>query len=821
MEIDVFISHHTDSSRNIVEAITNKLESVGIRCWHSCRDIAGGAYAGSIMQALASCKIFLLVLNRPASESAHVLNELEIATGRLSRKENVHIVPFHIADEDIAPEARYYIQRHHWIDAVSPPMYQRIEELTDHLLRILGKEAVVLQSAEAVHRLVSQLPQPREIFWGREDILYQIEQLFAAGKRVLFLEGIGGIGKSEIAKQYAIRHKEEYDNVVFLTYPGSLQQLMCNPSALIIDGVKQEPDESDQAYLIRKRDILVSITDCRTLLIVDNFDTDDDPNLKEFSQGSYRVIFTTRNSHTGYPTLRVGSIDDMDALLAIFTENYGSIPDEEDKSALMDLFRFVECHTYTIELMAKQMEASFLTPGEMLELLKAGRLQSDVAETVTGRNHQKTAFGHICSLFNTGNLSDREKQILMYLSLAGTEGLPAQRFKEWAGLESFELVNKLAAKSWLRKENGRRLTLHPMVREVVHHTLTPTAENCQDYLKRMYLFCYQAWFRKYGENLEVADAVEATLVYFQELRGKDYLIFQAFCNFLWQVGRFESSVFHIHRVYDACVREFGINSVATGFVAKAAGGCYFNGRRKKESIKWYVQALDSMLASNAEEGEDLAMSYEKVARCFTWENNQDFEKAKEYFEKALSIRLRLLERLNQGEEIHLIETNQTFDHGLAYNRIGEAYMEMGRMYQAMGDYSQAYEYAVKYTQLVEQYRPDNISGIAYGYYDSGVCCYHLALQLREAGDEAGATAQLEKAERNLSWSLETNIKMRGALAVDTIDNQEYLADVYAAQHRFGQASDGYIAALNMLEKLFGKEHPRIHTLKEKMNFANV
>lgn len=192
MNIDVFISHHTNSSRHIVEAISNKLGSMGIRCWHSCRDIAGGDYASSIMQALESCKIFLLVLNRPASESAHVLNELEIATGRLSRQENVAIVPFHVADEEIAPAARYYIQRHHWIDAVSPPMYQRLEELSDHLVKLLGKEPVISakeegQPAQRIYRLVSKLPQPREIFHGRDELIEQIHQNFSGGKRVIFM----------------------------------------------------------------------------------------------------------------------------------------------------------------------------------------------------------------------------------------------------------------------------------------------------------------------------------------------------------------------------------------------------------------------------------------------------------------------------------------------------------------------------------------------------------------------------------------------------------------------------------------------------------
>ena len=38
MQIDVFVSYHTESSRTIVEAIVNKLEHDGVRCWYAPLD---------------------------------------------------------------------------------------------------------------------------------------------------------------------------------------------------------------------------------------------------------------------------------------------------------------------------------------------------------------------------------------------------------------------------------------------------------------------------------------------------------------------------------------------------------------------------------------------------------------------------------------------------------------------------------------------------------------------------------------------------------------------------------------------------------------
>ncbi len=828
MQVDVFISHHVSTCGHIAEAITNKLESMGVRCWYCGRDIQGGDYATEIMMALNSCKVFLLILNRAASESQHVLNELDAATVRLTKQEPITIMPFVVTGEEITLAAQYYLRRHHWIDAINPPMYVRIEELANHVLAVLEKEpggftftpvTMPAQSAPAAPKIENRLPQTRDIFHGREEMLGQIGASFASGKRVLFLEGIGGIGKSELAKQYAMQNRDKYDTVVFLPYVDSLQSLLCDATALKIEGVERQKGEEDADFAARKLAVLKSIANDRTLLIVDNFDVDADPMLKEFADGTYHVIFTTRNAHAGFSTVKVGAITDEHALLEIFTQNYEDEVYEDDLPAVREIFRMVEGHTYTIELIAKQMAASYLSATEMLELLQNGALQNGDWEEIAGRDNWNTAIGHICSLFNTSNLSGDEKQILMYLSLMGNSGVPAQRFREWAKLSNMDAVNRLIRRSWVRKESGQKFSLHPMVREVIHRELVPTVENCREYLRGMDMFCFAAWFRPYGENLAVAANVLSVLSYFKEIPADGHNHFSCFASFLWQVGYFNESIFHETRVYEACVRHFGVASMYTGFVAQMLGGCYFNSNRIEESIPWYKQGLDSMLASGAPMTEDLAMSYEKVARCYTWEYEQDFAKAEELFQKSLEIRLEMIERVKAGEDmtIRRVFMKEPFDLKFAYGRLAEIYMEIGRMYQFMGNWEKGCEYARLNleTRLANQSNAA-ASSIAYANYDIGVCLYQMAMQ-RE-GDER--TKLLAEAQEKLEAALESNMKMRGALAYDTIDNQEYVADVYAAQGDYLKASNGYMAVLTMSENLFGPDDPRIARVKQKMYFNN-
>ena len=60
-----------------------------------------------------------------------------------------------------------------------------------------------------------KMPERPECFFGRERELEQIVQNFRNGNHVVFLQGIGGIGKSELAAVYALSQRENYEVVIF------------------------------------------------------------------------------------------------------------------------------------------------------------------------------------------------------------------------------------------------------------------------------------------------------------------------------------------------------------------------------------------------------------------------------------------------------------------------------------------------------------------------------------------------------------------------------------------------------------------------------
>ena len=129
---DVFISYEKES-KNIADAICSALERNRIRCWYAPRDVQG-PYAHSIVNAIEECKIFVLILNKNASESKHVLNEVEMAYEKVD--DGLSIIPFKMGT-GVSKEMEYYVKRIHWIDAMTSDLETSINDLLNRVSRIL------------------------------------------------------------------------------------------------------------------------------------------------------------------------------------------------------------------------------------------------------------------------------------------------------------------------------------------------------------------------------------------------------------------------------------------------------------------------------------------------------------------------------------------------------------------------------------------------------------------------------------------------------------------------------------------------------------
>lgn len=125
-----FISY-SSRDKNIADNLCAKLESRGVRVWYAPRDVRG-PYASAIVEAIERCTHFVVILSQSSIRSQHVLNEVDLAFEALPNK--IKFKPLRIDNAMFTPSFKYYLSRQHWMDAIVPPLEERLNEFVDHLL---------------------------------------------------------------------------------------------------------------------------------------------------------------------------------------------------------------------------------------------------------------------------------------------------------------------------------------------------------------------------------------------------------------------------------------------------------------------------------------------------------------------------------------------------------------------------------------------------------------------------------------------------------------------------------------------------------------
>ena len=239
---DVFISYHTNSAKSLVEIIANKLEEKNISCWYAPRDCED-CFDDAIIEALGKARIFLLVLNVYSSNSEQVKNEIKKAFDRFSKKE-MSIVIFQIDNEPVSDTVDYFLGRIHRVNGVIPPLETRIEELINRVEYVKNQNNVFEVSSES--KFVSSFVSSNVAFIGRNKELKEIENALNRYRHIS-ISGMGGIGKSELIKEYIFRNKNKYRSIMWGTFSNSLLDFVVSDSNIEISNFfRNPPEESDE-----------------------------------------------------------------------------------------------------------------------------------------------------------------------------------------------------------------------------------------------------------------------------------------------------------------------------------------------------------------------------------------------------------------------------------------------------------------------------------------------------------------------------------------------------------------------------------------------
>ncbi|MEG2541492.1 MAG: hypothetical protein RSB59_06975, partial [Clostridia bacterium] len=275
-------------------------------------------------------------------------------------------------------------------------------------------------------------------FVGRERELEEMAEAFKTTNTVI-LSGVGGIGKTELAKKYVEKQNKDFaiNEYYLVVASDNIIDTICKIS-FKKNGIPFDEKDVEKRY--RKTISMLQELDEKFIFIIDSFDENiADADFSDINEKmKCKFIITSRERNENVKVVDVGAMTDDD-LLAIAYKNNPDLK-RENKETLIELFASVDRHTMAIDIMTKIMNDGDISIAEM-----NGKM-FDCTQRCNARGSRLSLMEHLSALFDFANLNDVHKKILSAMSLVCKVGINRKDFKNILCLddtnEIMDLVNR-------------------------------------------------------------------------------------------------------------------------------------------------------------------------------------------------------------------------------------------------------------------------------------------------------------------------------------------------------------------------------------------
>eukprot|EP00243_Klebsormidium_subtile_P008882 TRINITY_DN431_c0_g1_i14.p1 TRINITY_DN431_c0_g1~~TRINITY_DN431_c0_g1_i14.p1 ORF type:complete len:767 (+),score=194.19 TRINITY_DN431_c0_g1_i14:430-2730(+) len=381
---DVFVSHRgLDTKRGFASWLRRDLERRLFTCFLDERSLRRGDDSWpTIMEALSSSKLVVIVLSKGFFESKWCLRELHLCRA-LGKK----VVPvfFDVSPDECGPadlaanipplpwaggsgdwDGVGWEEDVQWIKGITGLRLEAldgfwdtcIDEIIQDVARLLGRPAVDLLTK------VDTTPFGRNKgFVGRGEELVSLEEIMREDG-MAFVTGIGGMGKTQLLLEYVNRHRGRYAKVLWID--GTSQTREANFIGLAEHlGVQLEKEGVDAlAANIRKVKDALERAEAPYLLVMDNVDEEEGlwdmlPNV-----GICQVLVSTRlNQLSDMQPVHLKELGEGDALKLLIGKEKALLAGKED---LLRLANRLGRLTLALAVSSRIL-ADKVTPKELLD----------------------------------------------------------------------------------------------------------------------------------------------------------------------------------------------------------------------------------------------------------------------------------------------------------------------------------------------------------------------------------------------------------------------------------------------------------------------
>ncbi|RCJ33356.1 NB-ARC domain-containing protein [Nostoc punctiforme NIES-2108] len=595
-------------------------------------------------------------------------------------------------------------------------------------------------------------------FVGREEELQNLHQLLQDNKQVAIaaISGMGGVGKTELALQYAIQYRE--------TYNGGLCWLLPKTGDVGIQVVQFARTQLD-LNPPEDFDLLAQVQYCwrrwregHVLLVLD--DVSDYEQVKPYLQSlpsRFKVLMTTRQKLGRIAQLSLDVLQPeaaLELLKSLLKETPGRI--EKELALANQLCEWLGYLPLGVELVGRYLaRKQDLSLAEMLRRLKNKRLD-ERSLSKSKSEADMTAQRGVLAAFELSwqELEDDDKQLGCLLSLFAAAPIPWKLVEQSLPEEDAEDLEEIRDDRLLnlhlvqRKGEGS-YQLHPLLREFFQYKLTGLDKG--EELKRS--FC--------RVMVEIAQYIPDS-------------------STLEQITAVSPAIPHIAEVANNLIQYVSDDDLYWPFYGNAK---FYNTQGLyNQALPWYEKCLEVTKNRLGDEHPDVATSFNNLAFLYGFQGR--YSDAEPFYIQALALRRKLL-----GDEHPDVATS--------FNNLAFLYGSQGRYSDAEPLYIQALALTRK---LLGDEHPDvatSFNNLAVLYYSQGryseaepLHIQALALRRKLLGDEHPSVAT-------------------------SFNN---LAVLYYSQGRYSEAEPLHIQALDIFERRLGVNHPNTVNVREGLAY---
>ena len=540
-EFDVIMSW-TGKDRKLKNVVREAFEAEELKVYDSDRDCVG-RFRDDYTRAIGASKVFLAIMsdnlrNDPnvggegtfsevrkeydlaLDADAHgVLNIQIFNISPVFRSLSVWNIPF----DDVI--GRYFaafasangLSRVDAVPVDGAVPQDKIAELVEKVKRLVRRrDAGTPVPSQYVHSEVAKTEiYGCDTFVGREGEIEQIADAYRRGVRAVVLCGMGGIGKSELARRFAMRYDGKNVAAVQLV---SLPDTFLPPKNIdsqlfsVLSAVEYVPSVTARMEGKSERERLDIMCGAlrnlppHALIILDNVNFPYRGLLRRLlSFTKCLFLLTSRvvekeeplpatfagekqsGSEKRRALLRANQKRLDDAQFAVLPEVTKLPPAEAQELFVREsgraisgpefygLYRLVDGHTICLYLLARVLRANPQKKiAEIAEEFAENRMEERVRLLHNGNEQDATLLAHVDALFDLSQLDEPSLRILRGMALLDNGRIAADELRAAFGLDNNNEINALCEGGWLREGSGV-LHLHPVLSRLAAWKLRPSA----------------------------------------------------------------------------------------------------------------------------------------------------------------------------------------------------------------------------------------------------------------------------------------------------------------------------------------------------------